>query len=171
MSVPRVPLAGVQKKGPLPAERIVSSFKQLAASSADLNSSVAELCENISPLDDALAKLKLGVSAWHKIAGNQSEDGSFWSREIGYTQVGKRWGIALKRASGHEYAETYDEDVCLFSDAPRWMQIESVGKIPDLFDELIKRTEDTTKKIRAKTIEARDLAAAINEAISTLSPQ
>ncbi len=64
----------------------------------------------------------------------------------------------------------YDEEVWLFSDAPRWMQIESVGKIPDLFDELIKRTEDTIKKIRAKTIEAGDLATAINEAISALSP-
>lgn len=51
------------------------------------------------------------------------------------------------------------------------MQIESVSKIPDLFDELIKRTDDTLKKIRSKTIEARDLATAINEAISGPSPE
>jgi hypothetical protein len=165
----RVPLGG-QKKGPLPSERIASSFKQLAVSSAELNSAVGELAVNISPLDKALAKLELGVSACHKIAGYDEGFGSFWSRDIGYSKVGKRWGIALRKASGHHEADRYEEEVWLFSDAPRWMQIESVGKIPDLFDELIKRTEDTIKKIRAKTIEARDLAIAINEAISALSP-
>jgi hypothetical protein len=33
------------------------------------------------------------------------------------------------------------------------MQIESLGKIPDLYEELIKRTEETIKKIKAKTAE------------------
>jgi hypothetical protein len=152
--------------GPLkipPAERLASSFKQLALSSTSLNSAVGELCENISPLNKALNGLNLGVSAWHKIAGHEDQEGSFWSRDIGYTKVGQIWGIALRRTSGNGTWGTYDEEVWLFPDAPRWMQIESVGKIPDLFDELIKRTEDTIGKIKAKTVEATDLANAIND--------
>ncbi len=169
MSTNKVPPGG-QKKGPLPAERIVSSFKQLAVFSTDLNSAVDELCDNISPLDRALSKLNLGVSAWYQIAGHEDDDMTFWSRDIGYSKIGKDWHIAIRKTSGHE-PDVYHEEVWPFDEAPRWMQIESVGKIPDLFDELIKRTEDTIKKIRAKTIEARDLATAISGAISALSPQ
>jgi len=57
----------------------------------------------------------------------------------------------------------------LFGEAPRWMQIESVGKIPDLFDELIKRTESTIRMLKAKAIEAKNLAAAISAAADTRS--
>lgn len=169
MNTNKVP-AGAQKRA-LPAERILSSFKKLAVSSTDLNSAVGELCDNISPLENALSRLDLGVSAWHKIAGHDDESGVFWTRDIGYTKIGKTWCIALRKTSGYPDGELYEEEVWPFAAAPRWMQIESVGKIPDLFDELIKRTEDTIKKIRAKTIEARDLATAIGEAISALSPQ
>lgn len=154
--------------GPLkipPPERLATSFKQLTLSSTSLNSAVGGLCDNISPLDKALNGLNLGVSAWYKIAGHEDQDGSYWSRDIGYTKVGHTWGIALRRTSGHYHAGMYDEDVWLFRDAPRWMQIESVGKIPDLFDELIKRTEDTIGKIKAKTVEAFDLAKAINDTL------
>ena len=44
-----------------------------------------------------------------------------------------------------------DFEVWLFKDAPQWMQIETVGKLPDLLDAIVKRTQDTTKKLRSKT--------------------
>jgi hypothetical protein len=157
----------VQKTVFSPAERIVNSLKQLTASCNDLNSAAEELCDNIAPLNTALRKINPGVSAWHRIAGNEDENGYYWRREIGYVQVGRTWGIALKKVQGSRDDNEHDEEVWLFHDAPRWMQIESVGKIPDLFDELIERTEDTTKKIKAKTIEAKNFAAAISAAADT----
>src|SRR5579864_5734900 len=106
MSTNKTPQGG-QKNGPLPAERIVSSFKQLAVSSTDLNSAVGELCDNISPLDKALSKLNLGVSAWHKIAGHENEYGYYWTRDIGYAKIGKKWGIALRKTSGDSDGSVY----------------------------------------------------------------
>jgi len=56
------------------------------------------------------------------------------------------------------------EEVWRFNEAPRWMCIESAGKLPDLFDELLKRTRDTTEMIKARTAETKELAAAISVA-------
>jgi hypothetical protein len=149
-----------------PSERIATSFKKLAASSNHLKLATSELGKTISTLDVALNSLNVGVSAWHKIAG--SDDDSFWSREIGYTQVGKRWGIALKRASGCHHENAYEEEVWLFADAPPWMAIESAGKIPDVFDELHHRYQQTIAKIQARTGEAEAFAIAVNAAKAEL---
>lgn len=151
-------------------ERITLSFQQLAAASGDLNSTANELNETIETLNDALHSLNLGVSAWHQVAGNEDpQDGSFWSRAIGYARVRNKWGIALRKTAGDLFdPEDYNEEVWLFSDAPRWMCIESVGKLPDLIDDLIKRTQDATEKLKAKTIEAKELATVITAAASEL---
>jgi hypothetical protein len=89
----------------------------------------------------------------------------YWHRDLGYTQFGKVWGIALREVEGHYEAEREDVNLWPFKDAPQWMQIESIGKIPDLFDELIQRTEETTQKLRNKTLEARALADALSRAV------
>jgi hypothetical protein len=155
-----------------PTERITSSFKQLAVASTDLNTAASQLGETISILDTALKTLNLGVSAWHQMAGNEDDEtGSFWSRDIGYAKVGNQWGIAIRKTWGNENYDHYGEEVWLFNDAPRWMCIESIGKLPELFDDLIKRTEETTKKIKAKTVEAKELAAAITEAAKRLKAE
>jgi len=51
------------------------------------------------------------------------------------------------------------------------MQIDSVSKIPDLFDELIKRTDETVKKLQPKSLQAKELSEALNAAIAELSVQ
>lgn len=157
-----------QKDTP-PTERIATSFKQLAGSAKEIHSAADELCTNIAPLNHALAKLGLGVAAWHQFAGHEDRDGSYWSRDIGYTKIGAEWCIALRRTSGHNGYDHYDEEVWAFKDAPRWIQIESVGKLPDLLDELIKRTDDTVKKLRAKAVLAKELADALNVALAEIS--
>ncbi|PYU93221.1 MAG: hypothetical protein DMG25_09995 [Acidobacteria bacterium] len=155
-----------------PKERIASSFKQLSVVSTDLNLAADEFSKTISTLDEALKSLKLGVSAWHKVAGHEDEQyGDFWTRDIGYAQVKGKWGIAIRKTWGNNFHDHYEEEVWPFADAPRWMCIESIGRLPDLFDDLIKRTEETTTKIKAKTSEARDLAAAISQAASELAPK
>ena len=49
------------------------------------------------------------------------------------------------------------------------MQIETVGKLPDLLEAIVKRTRDTTKKLRSKTEEARKLAEALAQAATNLN--
>jgi len=164
MALKRSPANG--DKAVPPTERIVNSSKQLSNRAPEISSAAEELRNSIAPLGAFLRKLDLGVSAWHEFAGHEDEDGHFWGRDIGYTQVGKRWGIALRRRTGHNHFDHYEEEVWLFEEAPRWMQIESVNKIPELFEELIKRTDDTIKKLHAKASEAKDLAAALEAAVA-----
>ena len=162
----------LQPKVPPAKERIASSFKQLSTVSHDLNSAATELGGAIYNLDIALSALGLGVSGWHQVAGSDDEtDGSFWGRDIGYTQVGGKWGIAIRRRWGNNYRDDYSEETWLFSDAPRWMCIECVGKLPDLFEDLIKRTVETTAKLKAKASEVRELQAAVAAASSELASE
>ena len=43
------------------------------------------------------------------------------------------------------------------------MRIEAVGKIPELLETLLKRAEETTKKIKESTKQAYELAAAVSK--------
>jgi hypothetical protein len=144
-----------------PTERIVSYFKELAVETSECNSAAIELSDAILPLETALRKIKLPVSAWHRIAGDEDDNGNYWTRDIGYTKIGDEWGIALRRTWGNLNVDHHREETWPFKDAPRWMCIESAGKLPDLFEELVKRTKETTAKLKARTTQARELAAAI----------
>jgi len=162
----------LQEKSVPPKERIASSFKRLAAASGELNSAADELNKTVASLDEALKRLNLGVSAWHEVAGSEDpQDGSYWTRGIGYARVGNKWGIAIRRAWGNYSYDDHDEEVWLFADAPRWMCVESLGKLPGLLEDLVKRTEETTGKIKAKTNEAKELAAAVSAAASEIRPK
>ena len=153
-------------------ERIALSFKKLASVSADLNSAANDLNKTISSLDEALQALNLGVSAWHNVAASEDDArGDFWTRDIGYAQVRNQWGIALRKTWGNHTFDDYNVMEWLFAEAPRLMCVESIGKLPDLFDDLIKRTEETTGKIKAKTNLAKELAEAINAAASEIRPK
>jgi hypothetical protein len=143
------------------AERVQNSFKQLSLAATNLSTATDELGRAISVWDAALKKLNLGVSAWVELSSGR--DGfHWWDRSVGYAKLKDRWGIALREREGIDPAEENDEvETWPFSEAPRWMRIEGVGKLPDLLDALLKQAEDTTKKIRGRIGEACDLAKAI----------
>ncbi len=148
-----------------PAERAQNSYRQLSLAAVDLNSASDELGQVIGVLDAALKKLNLGISAWVEISGNDAlSDGGthWWSREIGYGKIGEKWGVALRTRSGHyDHPDDDSEQYWLFNEAPRWMRIEAVGRIPDVLDQLVKQTEETTKTLKTKTAQAYELAQAI----------
>lgn len=147
----------------LPKDRIVASFKQLNNASIELNAIASQLAKSITSLEEALNRLNLGVSAWYEIAGNEDhQNGSYWSRDVGYTKIGYEWRIALRQLSGnHQVEDSHNEQIWVFSDAPRWMCVDGAGKLPELFDELIKRTVATTEKLKARIPQTEDLAAAV----------
>ncbi len=150
---------------PTAPERVQSAFRGLSASAINLNAASDELRQTILVLEEALKKLNLGISTWVKITGNEEANGDFWSRDLGYARVGGKWGIALRELSGNYAYDEYEKDeTWLFNDAPRWLRIDGVGKIPDLLENLTKQADDTTQKIRKKTTEANELATAITAA-------
>ena len=88
------------------------------------------------------------------------------TKYIGYARIGSRWGISLRRASGHCDAPpevTLDEE-WLFNDAPRELRLESVEHIPAMIDQLVEAGEAAVERIREKTSEAQQLAEALGGA-------
>jgi hypothetical protein len=150
---------------PSAPERVQDAYRSLSASAANLNAASDELRKTISVLEETLKQLNLGISTWATITGDEDPNGDYWSRDLGYARVSGKWGIALREVSGNYNHEEYEKDeTWLFNDAPRWLRIEGVGKIPELLEKLTKQADDTTERIRRKTAEAKELATAINAA-------
>lgn len=145
------------------AEKVRTTYKRLSDAAVDLNAASDELAKPIQIWESALKKLNLGVPAWVEISSGGDEGDHWWDRSVGYTKLKDRWGIALRtRAGNYPYPEESSEELWAFNEAPRWMRIESVGKLPELLDALLKQAEETTQKIRAKIGQANELAEAIS---------
>lgn len=108
--------------------RIQDAYTSLRDKANTLNVASDTLGNVVSILDEQLKKLNLGVSGWFQLAA-----GDTWSRHIGYTKFNQRWGLALKNVRDGK------EEIWSFNDAPRWMRVESIGKIPDLLETLDSR--------------------------------
>lgn len=144
-------------------ERVHTSYQQLSLAAINLNIASEELSRAIAVLETALQKQHLGISAWTRISGGDDEaSGYWWSRDIGYTQVGDKWAIALRSVSG-EYSvpDSESQTEWPFNEAPRWMQVEAVGKIPDLIDKLTTQAVETAKKLMSKSEQAYQFALVI----------
>ncbi|SRR6266852_1628807 len=143
-------------------ERVATYFTQLSSAAKDLNKASDNLGLAINAIDAALQKLNLGVPTWVGIHGSEDPYSGYWSHDIGYARVGKKWGIALcTREGDYNFPEEETREEWLFNDAPRWLRVEGIAKIPDLLEALVKRTKETTDKIKGKTAEANNLASAI----------
>jgi hypothetical protein len=149
------------------SERVAGSIQKLSIVATDLNNASNELNQAISAIDTVLQSLNIGLPTWTKIQDGNGlpDDERYWQRDIGYAKIGNKWGIALRDVAGH-YNFPDDEhcDSWLFNDAPRWLRIEGIAKIPDLLEDLIKNTEETTKKVKTKTSEVIELATIIAQA-------
>jgi hypothetical protein len=156
------------KRSVSPSERISESlFKELADSSARLNSSSDELSKAIRPIDASLKKLNLGIPAWYVYRGSDTPDtdGNYSYRCIGYDKVSGKWGLALSTNSGNAYDEDDNYEAWLFNDAPRSLRIEALDYIPDLLEQLVKESNKVAEDLQRKAKHAHDLA----EKISALS--
>jgi hypothetical protein len=145
-----------------PSERITASFRELALVSPEVDSAAEDLANSISTLESYLRRIGIKVSAWHRIAGEDADqEGYYWSRDIGWSSVRDTWRIAIRKTNGNEHYDEHNEEIWGFADAPRWMAVEAVSKLPDLFETLIQRTKEMTKKLKARAKETNELAAAI----------
>jgi prefoldin subunit 5 len=153
------------EKSPAP-DRVQSAFTHLSSVASELNSASDELVATISELNEALKALNLGISAWVELASGGDDGGNYWwTRDLGYAKLRNEWGIALRKVSGdtgNEQNEVKEE--WTFAEAPRWMRIDAVSRIPDLLEKLTKEAEGAAKKIRKKTAEAKAITQAVREA-------
>jgi hypothetical protein len=143
-----------------PSNRIAAAYRRLSKSAGNLNSASDALGKAIASADEQLHALNLGIAAWVVIAGDSDDDTeTYWRKSLGYDKVGGKWGIALKDDHGH-----FDDPgglsfgCWLFNDAPRSLRLEALPKLPELFEELVKQTDNTTATIETATEEAQQLA-------------
>jgi prefoldin subunit 5 len=147
---------------PLPA-RLSASYKQLASSAATLNAASDELGKSITSLDASLQRLNLGIETWVRVGGWENPDADFSIRQLGYVKIYGKWGIGLRTVYGHEQdPEHVEKEEWLFNDAPRAARIEAIEWLPALLDQLIKDADATAQKIKDKTDQANEFAAAIS---------
>jgi ABC-type transporter Mla subunit MlaD len=149
------------------SERVAASFSELSSAAKDLNKISDELSQSIASIDHVLQGLNLGVPTWVQIHGgeNPHTGAQYWSRDLGYAKINSRWGIALRTREG-DY-NFPDEEVCEswpFSEAPRWLRVDGIEKVPELLEELVQSTRETTEKIRSRIDRAKELAAALKQA-------
>jgi len=150
---------------PLSARTKVS-FQQLAEAAKNINAVSDELGRPIESLDAGLKKLNLGVTAWTPIVEGQDEfePERWWSRDIGYAKIDGKWGIALRTIAGDYRAPDHERvEEWLFNDAPRWLRIEGIDRVPALIEKLIEETNKTAARIKERVSDAQELAAAVNE--------
>ena len=154
-----------------PTERIAASFKELALISPEVESAALDLANSISALEKYLRRTGIQVSAWHQISGDEDEDGFYWSRDIGWAHIEKTWSIGIRKTEGSNRYDHHTEEIWPFRDAPKWMCIEAVSKLPDLLETLNKRSKDTIDKLKARKRDADELAAAIEAVIPETAQQ
>ncbi len=150
-----------------PAERIAQAFNVLVASAQDLKDASGELAKPIASLEKALKRLTLGVACWTRMS-TDSERSHFRIHDVGYaySRSQGRWCLAIRTIVGPEgdplaeYEETWP-----FGEAPRYLQIKAVDKLPELIEGLVKVTDATTTKLRKQVEPAQRLATAVNELI------
>jgi hypothetical protein len=157
-------MSGVLKDDEPFAARVSSAYRQLSLAASHLNLVSDELGKSIGVLDAALKRLNLGISTWSRLDRWEDAVGNYSTRYLGYAKVNNRWGIALRTVTGNNtQPEEASVEEWLFNEAPRALRIEAVEKLPDLFENLIKEADIAIRKVKAQSISARQLAAALGQ--------
>lgn len=162
------------------SESLKQRLKELSELAPDLHKASDELQIVVAAIDAHLKKLNLGVSAWIDCSVHQDNDGTYWSRGLGYTRLKGNWGLSIRHVMGvtaqpvrkgntktnsiKRTSLQQSEEVWPFAEAPRYMRIETIGKIPELLEALVNNVRGTTRSLQKKTIEAAEFVAVINQA-------
>ena len=151
-----------------PSERVANAFKTLVASAQSINDTSGELGKPIASLERALKRLNLGVACWTKISG-ESDGLYFRNHDVGYAYSRSHgsWCLAIRLIEGREGDPPPDyEQTWAFGEAPHYLRIRAVDKLPELIEALVEVTDATTSRLKKQVAPARQLAAAANELIN-----
>ena len=155
-----------------PIARVQTSFQQLSAAASTLNAISDQLGKVVTRLDSSFQKLNIGVSGWVRFYDSRSADAlEFSFKEVGYDRVNGKWGLAIRIASGHEYAESFSSyEEWLFNDAPRALRLDAVDKIPELFEQLTKVVTATAESVDKKLKKLEEFASAVSAVVGAEKP-
>jgi hypothetical protein len=149
-------------------ERLSASFKQLSAAATYLNNVSDTLGKNIGLIDSRLKKLKIGVTVWIRFSEEQKDDTENVSTyEIGFAKIprGESWGIGIRRISWASSDSNPEEEIKPFNECSRELRLQSVGKIPDLIEQLTREVSTKASEIKPIVDQTEDFARALQMAL------
>ena len=150
-----------------PSERITAAFNALIASGKSINDASGQLAKPIASLEKSLQRLNLGVACWATIGSGIDGEDHYWSREVGYSRINRRWCLAIRTIEGPDHdPERMSLEQWPFSDAPRYLRVKAVEKLPDLIEALVKATDATASRLKKQVAPAQELAAAVSNLIN-----
>jgi hypothetical protein len=145
--------------------RINQSFKQLAGVAVALNEATEQFTAVTAPADELLKKLNLGVDCWVRYRTSEYDNGNKRHFEIGYAKINGRWGMALRTLNDEPDEPEYTNiERWAFNEGPRGMRVDAIQKLPELLDELVKKAEKATRKLKDGTETAREVMGALEKA-------
>jgi hypothetical protein len=143
-------------------DAIQASLRKLHSLSEDLNKASDELTAELNAVEDALNKLKLGVSAFVQLRQEDAGDGYTRIFMFGYYKLRGKWGLVQ-----HEYIEGMEPDddlgVVFLRDAPRDLRILAGGKLAELLTKIAENAAETTKNATLRAKEAKEIAASLSK--------
>jgi hypothetical protein len=101
-------------------------------------------------------EIGIGITTWVRVAGQDDDEfHEFWSRELGYTKIDNKWGLAIRETTGNHISKVRERKIWAFNHAPRPYRIEALVMIPELLEKLKKFAIKTIKKLGESIDEAQ----------------
>ena len=145
-----------------PSERMAQAFKNLTVAAKNVNTASGDLAKQIAALEKALKGLNVGVACWTSISSFEN-DVRFSVKELGHARVNRKWCLAIRTSEGlhNDDPEMIDGELWPFNEAPRYLRVKAVDKIPALIEQLVEATNALTDRLNKKVEPAQEYVAAV----------
>jgi hypothetical protein len=145
------------------SERTAAALEQLKPVAKEVSDAAEALAKPIIAVDAALSRLQIAFEAWVTYRHDTDDDEERYDNwDIGYTRIGKRWGLALRTEKG-EFNQP-DRAVIerwFFNESPLYLRHRAIDKLPDLIEALAKAGSTVAKKLSSATIKAAEIAETV----------
>jgi hypothetical protein len=147
---------------PSPSARMAAAFTKLRASAKEIKTVSDELSRSVADLERALRALDLRVGCWTLISEHNKYGDEFWREYVGYREDNKQWRIVVQTSHGHDsQPDEADETTWGFDEAPQYLRVKAVDKLPELIEALVTTVDKTAERMKKKVPSAQELAAAV----------
>jgi prefoldin subunit 5 len=153
-------------------ERVKSSIQKFPAAAETLNTATDQLGKPIVDLDSVLKKFGIGVPTWvHFTQSDARYLPDYYYEDIGYAKINGKWGIAIRVLDGN-FNDGPDEQTKTewhFADAPRFLRLRAVDKIPELLESMLEQAAEMSRKMTEKAAEITALTDAVGAVVGQSS--
>jgi hypothetical protein len=150
-------------EGLSPSARMTAAFGKLRDSAKEITAVSDELSRAVQGIERALGRLNLRVACWTLLSEWKANDQDEFRREyVGYIELHKQWRIVVRTSEGFDSQPDDADDVTWkFDDAPQYLRIKAVDKLPDLVEALVATVEKTMSRMKKKIAHTQEFENAV----------